>query len=76
MLCVFTDDTWFLLMPCFNKLGLKKVCSDAFHRYTHLSMNINEQEEKKIVSAAIVALFVLLNNAGYADSRCPPIILS
>lgn len=37
----------FFYCPVLISSGKKKVCSDAFHRYTHLSMNINEQEEEK-----------------------------
>lgn len=37
-------------------------------------MDINEQN--KNLSTVSVELLVLLNNVGYADNRCPPIILS
>ena len=72
---VFTQDSC-SLMPYLMPSGAWLILMHWFipDIYTVMSMNVNEQNKKHIYCEP--ALFVLLNNVGYADNRCPPIILS
>lgn len=47
-----------------------------YHSHLHSYAYGYKWRKQKIQSTVSIALFVLLNNVGYADNRCPPIILS